>query len=70
MVYPVDRECRHTLHKSYLVPITDNLVSRENVKTMSGEEPVNDPTPGPHKDAFPLDCPAKSLPDSTLNMPK
>ena len=70
VVHPIDREGHScTLHRNYLLPISNNLEKEEGKNTVGGGG-SNEPTPVPHvEDALPVDWPTKSQLEGIPNSP-
>ena len=62
MVCPIDVEwCSHTLHRNYLLPISNNLEEGECENSVWGDGHSGQPNLMPHgDDVLPVKCPAES----------
>ena len=59
VVHSVDGEgCIQTLHRNYLLPISNNLEQTENDNVVEGVEPIDEPPPVPQ---VPKELPADGL---------
>ena len=70
VVCPIDGEgCSHTLHRNYLLPISNKLEQEEGENAVEGGG-SNKPTPVPHaEDALLVKWPTKSWPEGMPNSP-
>ena len=60
-VHPIDGGCSHTLHRNYLLAISNNLEQKEGENPMVGDGPSDEPTPVPHEnDALLVNYPTES----------
>ena len=71
VVHPIDGEGHsHTLHRNYLLPISNNLEQDKCENSVEGGGPSDEPTPIPHEnDALLVDCPTESQPEGIPNSP-
>ena len=71
VVCPRDGEgCSQTLHRNYLLPISNNLEQVEEENSVVGVEPIDKPTPMPPADnGFPADGLTESELESLPNLP-
>ena len=71
VVCPRDGEgCSQTLHRHYLLPISNNLEQVEDENSVGKVEPIDKPTPVPPADAeLPADWPTESQLESPPSLP-
>ena len=71
VVHPRDGEgCSWTLHRNYLLPISNNLGQAENENSVEGVGPKDEPTPVTQTHSeLPADGPAKGQLESLPNLP-
>ena len=70
MVYPRDREgCSWTLHRNYLLPISNNLEQVGDENSVAGVEPIDKPTPVlPADSVLPANKLTESQPESLASL--
>ena len=71
VVHPIDgEECSCSLHRNYMLPISNNLEQEAGDHSVRRDGPSDKPTPVPHEnDVLPVYCPTKSQPKGMLNSP-
>ena len=71
MVCPIDREgLSCTLHRNYLLPISNNLEQEAGDDSVEGDGPSDKPTPVPHEnDALPVNYLTESQLEGIPNSP-
>ena len=69
VVHPIDSEGhRHTLHRHYLLSISNNLEQEADDNSVEGDGPSVEPTPVLHEnDALPANCLTKSQLEGMLS---